>query len=131
MWFDVDAALAEIMENRAPVNAQPEPHPRANRANRAKQGGKTEGRLAYLAHLARPRPSALQSPTPAPVTSLPDLRAADDTATLEAFAAGYRSPGAIATATEMGGTRAWQAVDRLTRAGRLGWAKGYLMEVQA
>ncbi len=97
MWFDVQAALAEI-----------EGPPRATTAE-------SPPRVAHVAHVARP--PALKSEN-AP-------RAGQDTeaAILDAIRDGKRRPGPIATATGRGVTVTYQLLDRLVAGGSVTQAR--------
>ncbi len=98
MWFDVQAALAEIEgAPRATTAAEPPPH------------------VAHVAHVARPQ--ALK-PENAP-------RAGQDAkaAILDAIRDGKRRPGPIATATGRGVTVTYQLLDRLVAGGSVAQAR--------
>ena len=98
MWFDVQAALAEIESAPRAVSAA-EPRPR----------------VAHVAHVARP--PALKSEN-AP-------RAGQDAkaAILDAIGRGKRRPGPIATATGRGVTVTYQLLDRLIAEGSVAQAR--------
>ncbi len=97
MWFDVQAALAEI-----------EGPPRATTAE-------SPPRVAHVAHVARP--PALKSENA--------YRAGQDpeAAILDAIRGGNHRPGPIATATGRGVTVTYQVLDRLIAEGRVAQAR--------
>ena len=57
MWFDVQAALAEIDALPEAENARSEPQPRATRATRATQRAENAVQVAQVARVARTRPA--------------------------------------------------------------------------
>jgi hypothetical protein len=91
MWFDVQAALAEIEGAPRAAMAEPPPH------------------VAHVAHVARP---------PAPKSENAH-RAGQDAkaAILNAIRGGKRRPGPIATTTGRGVTATYQLLDRLIAEG--------------
>ena len=101
MWFDVQAALAEI-----------ESAPRATTATTA---AKPPPHVAHVAHVARP--PALKSENA--------YRAGQDAkaAILDAIRGGKRRPGPIATATGRGVTVTYQLLDRLIAGGSVAQAR--------
>ena len=105
MWFDVQAALAEIKAGKKPGS---DPDPRANRANRANPSPAPPPRLAQIARLARP-----------PAQKLEITPGASDAETYLAFLhrEGPQTYGAAASTLRWGATRAWQAEARLRAAG--------------
>ncbi len=97
MWFDVQAALAEIEGARCAIAADPPPH------------------VAHVAHVARP-PARKSENAP---------RAGQDavTAILDAIRGGNQRPGPIATATGRGATVTYQLLDRLIAEGSVAQAR--------
>ena len=98
MWFDVQAALAEIEgAPRATTTAEHPPH------------------VAHVAHVARP-PARKSENAP---------RAGQDavTAILDAIRGGNQRPGPIATATGRGVTVTYQLLDRLIAEGSVAQAR--------
>jgi hypothetical protein len=97
MWFDVSAALQTLMAGEAPLapaTAPPAPLP--------------PSKVAGIAKVAAPL---------APKSN-------DEAAILLAIGAGRHRPGAIATATKLGATRAYQLLDKMREAGRVHVAPG-------
>jgi len=100
MWFDVQAALAEIEgADQSGCESAPAPAPLSHVAQ-----------VAQVAHVARPQPVILET-TPS----------ASDPETLHDFlrSEGPHTHGAAAKALGWGATRAWQAEARLRAAGLL------------
>ncbi len=97
MWFDVQAALAEIEGAPRATTAEPPP------------------RVAHVAHVARP--PVLKSEN--------GPRAGQEavTAILDAVGRGKRRPGPIATATGLGVTVTYQLLDRLIAEGSVAQAR--------
>ena len=138
MWFDAQAALAEI---EAGGNSDFDASPRANRAIRANPEGDAQPRLARLARLAPPTGQILKTDfAPPPATSatitpvprhfvavvaaprpqkLETKPSASDPETYLVFLCGNGpcTYGAAAVALGWGATRAWQAEARLRAAG--------------
>ena len=110
MWFDVQAALAEIRAGEKPAPAAATP---ATSATIATQAPETRPRVAIVASVATP---PAQKPEITPSASDPE--------TYLAFLhrEGPTTYGAAATALGWGATRAWQAEARLRAAGLV--AKG-------
>ena len=97
MWFDVQAALAEIEGAPGVTTAESPP------------------RVAHVAHVARPQ--ALKS------ENSPRAGQEAVTAILDAIRGGKRRPGPIATATGSGVTVTYQLLDRLIAEGRVAQAR--------
>ncbi len=98
MWFDVQAALAEI-EGAPRVTTAAEPPPR----------------VAHVAHVARPQALIFGNAPRAGQEAV--------TAILDAIRGGKRRPGPIATATGRGVTVTYQLLDRLIAEGRVAQAR--------
>ena len=96
MWFDVQAALAEIEGAPRAIAADPPPH------------------VAHVAHVARP--PVLNS------KNLPSSGQDAKEAILAVIRDGKRRPGPIATATGLGVTVTYQLLDRLIAEGRIAHA---------
>lgn len=82
MWFDPQAALAEITGNPAPHKTRSEPAPRATRATHATPQAECGTHVAHVARVARPQPSkpkiALCCLEGAVVSTFADYDATDD-----------------------------------------------------
>ena len=95
MWFDVQAALAEIEGGEPPPSEPRQPH------------------VAHVAHVARPQPGKSETSGGAGAGQLhPDAAELADLLRLR----GPTTYGAAASALGWGATRAWQAEARLRAA---------------
>ena len=114
MWFDVQAALAEI---RGGKDSDSEPSPCATRATTATQPPETPSRVAHVAHVARRTPP--ESESAMPPSARPKGGLHPDAAALAEMLRhdGPMSYGAAATRLGWGVTRGWQAEARLRAAG--------------
>ena len=108
MWFDVQAALAEIRAGEKPA---PTPATFATIATIATQAPENRPRVAIVAIVASVATPAAQKLEIAPSASDPGTYLA------HLHASGPTTYGAAATALGWGGSRAWQAEARLRAAG--------------
>lgn len=111
MWFDAQAALAELTGAERPVL---EPRPPATIATSATQTPEAHPRVASVARVATPQPRRAENPPSDRADGLhPDAGAYFDFLRLH----GPHTYGAAASTLEWGATRAWQAEARLRAAG--------------
>ena len=108
MWFDVQAALAEIRAGEKPAPTPATPATSAASATIATQAPETRPCVAIVASVATPAAQKLEI---APSASDPGTYLA------HLHASGPTTYGAAATALGWGGSRAWQAEARLRAAG--------------